>query len=1182
MFFLDGRLVSSASDLKAASECEFALLRALDARLGRVDAVEDPEDTMLERAARLGDAHELRQLARYEDEFGVASRPGERGVVVIERPERTVEAIESAARRTLEALRGRADVVYQGTFFDGSFIGYADFLVRAGERVEVYDTKLARTARVTALLQLAAYAEQLERVGIPVGEEVHLLLGDGTRSTHRLRDILPVFRLRRYRLARIVGERIAADGPVEWRDPRYEACGRCATCEQEVERTRDPLLVGGIRRTQRDRLLEAGVETIDALAESVGPVEGFAEPVLAGLRAQARLQLLPPEPLPYEVVDAAALEVLPPPDPGDLFFDFEGDPLHVETLGGREQWNLDYLFGVVEGDTEEFRPFWAHDFAQEREALLAFLAYVARRRAMHPHLHVYHYASYERVHLQSLCARHGVGEDQLDELLRANVLVDLYPIVKKSVRVGTRSYSLKKLEPLYMGEERRESEVRTGGESVDFYLEYTRLRDNGERAQAERVLGEIADYNRYDCVSTLRLRDWLLARAAEHGVPSLGVLDLAAEQTDEAPNPLRDELRRLAGDPLDPERDDDETALALAAAALDFHRRERKTFWWEHFNRLVAPLEEWQDVRDVFLVDEATVEADWAPEGARGTIRRHLRLTGRAGAGTRLREEDCTLVYERPGPFPVPGIERGVRPWTMRATIAQVVSEGELRVVETLGRDESAYSDLPFAVTPGRPIPHNAQEAAIAEWASGLLAARRAVPPGWPPDAATDLLRRRSPRGSGLVPVTDGETVEAIRESLLGLDDSYLAVQGPPGTGKTWVGAHVVAALVREHGWRVGVVAQSHQVVEHMLEGVIAAGLDRALVGKKVRREELRSVERGERTVAFTPVDERAVPAFTSARPRGFVLGGTAWDFPHAGRVARRSLDLLVIDEAGQFSLADTIAVSVAARRLLLLGDPQQLPQVSQGIHPEPVDRSALGWLAGASEVLPADRGYFLAESWRMHPAVAASVSALAYDGKLRSRDERTAARSLAGLAPGVHPVPVEHAGNATCSEEEAEAVVAIVRDLLGAAWTAPDAGRLASPLEPADLIVVAPYNAQVDLVETRLAEAGVEGVRVGTVDRFQGQEAVVAIVTLAASSPAEVPRGMRFLLLPNRLNVAVSRAQWAAFVVHSPALTGSLPRTPEALTHLSRFVTLVRADAGTGGWAVEAVSGRAAAAGAR
>ena len=176
----------------------------------------------------------------------------------------------------------------------------------------------------------------------------------------------------------------------------------------------------------------------------------------------------------------------------------------------RTEWGLDYLFGLIETDGT-FRGFWAHDYAEERRALIDFLAYVAERRARYPALHIYHYAAYERTHLLALAARHGVGEDAVDALLQGNVLVDLYPVVKKSLRVGSRSYSIKKLEPLYMGDEHRVG-VDNAADSITAYADSRDLFRAGQLTAAQTMLDDIAVYNEYDCLSTLRLRDWLLAR----------------------------------------------------------------------------------------------------------------------------------------------------------------------------------------------------------------------------------------------------------------------------------------------------------------------------------------------------------------------------------------------------------------------------------------------------------------------------------------------------------------------------------------------------------------------------------------------------------------------------------------------------------------------------------------------
>ncbi|WP_033196873.1 TM0106 family RecB-like putative nuclease [Agromyces italicus] len=1196
MYLSNGSVVTSASDLKKASDCEFAFLRELDVKLGRDTLFAPLDDPMLRRAGELGDAHEIRLLEGYRAEFGDA-------VVEIERPDvRDPAAVAAAVEATIAAFRAGAPVVFQATFSDEpvprqGFIGFADFIVRQPDgRYRVQDAKLARRARVTALLQLASYAEQLRRLEVPIDDTVELLLGDGTVSVHRLDDILPVYRERVVRLQRIVADRVADTEPVAWGDPRYDHDGRCPSCELEVQARRDVLMVGGMRVTQREPLAAAGITTIDELAASQGPVPHLMEATLENLREQARLQLRaeaeaseaaasgawhegdPPLPPPVAVRDSRAIAAIPEPNPGDLFFDFEGDPLYTE--GDGTSWNLDYLWGMVD-QAETFTAFWAHSFAEEREALLGFLELVKLRRQVHPGLHIFHYASYERTHLTAIAARHGVGEAEVDQLLADGVLVDLYPIVKRAVRVGSRSYSIKKLEPLYMGSELREAEVKSGADSITEYVRASELRtaaratgDATAAEEATRILADLADYNRYDCVSTLRLRDWLLAVGAREGIRPVAASMLAdrAEGKIYEASPLalqlraivreRDERaathRHLVGGSL---RDADTEALALASAAIDYHAREAKSFWWSHYLRSDQPLESWEEHRDVLVVDPARSQAvgKWYEEPRWQSARRELRLDGRVAPGSRFSVGgEVFLLYDWPAPFPSQSTRPGQRAWS-NATVIEITDDGVR--VEERGQPGITWTELPLAIAPGAPPRADALRDAIAEWAAPIPGRVAELPPG----AAMDVLRRRPPRAAGgLVPLGDDhDYVPAVVESVRRLDRSYLAVQGPPGTGKTYLAAHVIAALVRDHGWRIGVVAQSHSVVENVLDAVVnAAGLDRELVAKHLKDAGQAGAH------GFTALSTKdGVAAFTGDRPGGYVIGGTAWDFCNVRRVPRGSLDLLVIDEAGQFSLASTIAVSVSAERLLLLGDPQQLPQVSQALHPEPVDASALGWVADGHDVLPAEYGYFLAESRRMHPAVAGPVSRLSYEGELRSHPVAEH-RSLDGVAPGVTAVPVLHDGNSTYSPEEAESVVHLVRSLVGRTWrdaadssTVPIAAA-PRPLEQRDLIVVTPYNAQLATVREALDTAGFTEVPVGTVDKFQGQEAVVAIVSLAASSAHSAPRGLEFLLLKNRLNVAISRAKWAAYLVYSPGLLDGLPHRAEGVAQLSAFMRLVGAAA--------------------
>lgn len=1135
MFVAADRVIYSASDLAAAARCEYALLRSFDAELGWGPPVA-VDDGMLTRTVELGDAHERRHLEALREASDDADDP----VTVIGRPAYAVEGLTAAAEATLRAVQRRAPVIYQATMFDGRFVGFADFLVHEpaddGGRYRLRDTKLARSAKVEALLQLAAYAEALIAAGVPVAPEVELVLGDGHTVRYRVDELLPVYAPRRAALERLLDEHLAGGRPVRWEDEEVRACFRCPECRSRVAESDDLLLVAGMRVSQRARLLDAGITTRTALARHRGPVPGLPARTVDALTEQARLQIEAGDTgkPPFVVADPQPLALLPDPDKGDLFFDFEGDPLW--TVDGRE-WGLEYLWGVLESGGR-FTALWAHDRAEERRALADFLAFVRKRRRRYPNMHIYHYAAYEKTTLLRLAGRYGVGEDEVDELLRSGVLVDLFPLVRKSLRVGTENYSLKSLEPLYMGAELRAGDVTTAAESINMYARFTELTAAGRHDEARTVLKEIEDYNHYDCRSTRKLRDWLLTLAFESGVPPLGPQPVVTDHTDdEEPDDVAAALSAFAGDTVE-QRTAEQTAVALLAAARGYHRRERKPFWWAHFDRLNNPVDEWGDSSDVFLADNAVVVEDWHKPPRARKLQRHTRLIGTLAAGAL--GDRVFALYEPPAPRHLTN-----DPDRRAAGDADVIAVDdpavptEVVICERVD-DGGQFDQLPFALTPGQLIPTEPLRKSIDDTAAAVAAGL----PALPDTAVVDLLARRTPRTrSGAALPHTGDAIGDITAALLDLDSSFVAVHGPPGTGKTYTAARVIARLVTEHRWRVGVVAQSHAVVENLFGDLIGAGVAPELIAKKKHAPD----------PAWREIDPAGYAAFLDDHD-GCVIGGTAWDFAHPNRVPPERLDVLVIEEAGQFCLANTIAVARAARNLLLLGDPQQLPQVSQGHHPEPVDCSALGWLVAEHRTLPERFGYFLDRSHRMHPAVCARVSRLAYENRLHSAEERTAARRLAGHPPGVRVLTVEHLGNSTSSPEEADAIVAEIGRLLGAEWTDEHGTR---GLRPEDVLVVAPYNAQVVLLRRCLDEAGLSGVDVGTVDKFQGRQAPVVFISMTASSIDDVPRGISFLLNRNRLNVAVSRAQYASVVVRSAALTDYLPSTPDGLVELGAFLTL-------------------------
>jgi len=1202
-------LIYSASDLVVAASCEYQLLRKLDEKLDRTAKAEFGEDEMLKYAARLGDVHEHKVLAGFVEQFGPwdpASGRGVYDVVPAESMDRATLAAKHA--ESIQALRAGADVVFQAAFFDGQFHGRSDFLVRQPDgSYAVFDTKLARHAKVTALLQLAAYGDQLLEAGITPDPAVTLILGatvplpdggfDYLRSRHKLPDLLPVFRERRERFLALTTEHIAQPGPVRWGTAGITACGRCDYCQEMVKATDDLLLVARMNSTQRKALHARQIFTVRELAEA--HLAG-ANGALQRLQDQARMQSGTGAPdgsvryakdgtehtISYRVIPENILAELPPPSQGDIFFDFEGDPLWQDSATGA--WGLEYLFGVIEapaapGAPGIFRPFWAHSREAEKQAFLDFLDYVEKRRQDYPDMHVYHYAAYEKTALRKLSVMHVAGEDTVDRWLRDGLLVDLYQTVRNSLRISENSYSIKKLEPLYMGTRLRSGDVKDAGASVVAYAHYCQARDDGQTEDAERILTSISDYNEYDCLSTLELRDWLLGLARERGIApragtdgtgggSSGSGSLAADgsavgataapsaevsavplsgedaASDPALTPAEIALMTFAA-PGAPLPEDDRKAVAMLAAAVSYHRRERKSFWWAHFDRCENGPDTHDRDRNVFLVEAAEILDEWQQVGTKLPERR-VKLTGTVSPGSDLREGSKWFrMYGVPLPAGLDGTGKegaGRNGWFGTEIIELGHDDGKDTVVirDRLHRKIPPHNSLPVALTEDQPLATKSIEEALqalaGRVASGLESSSLPKHPG------LDLVRRLPPRlATGPLPqpgVGPDRFIEAITEAVQGLDHSYLAVQGPPGTGKTHVGSHVIARLVKR-GWKVGVVGQSHAVVENLLTtAVTKAGVDPSRVAKDVKHDGPLRWDRR------TAKDVSAV----LGSPGGALIGGTAWTMTGA-TVPPGSLDLLVIDEAGQFSLANTLAVAQASSRLLLLGDPQQLPQVSQGRHPEPVDESALGWISAGHATLPPELGYFLADSWRMNSELCRAVSELSYEGRLRSAPAADL-RRLAGVPAGIETVMVEHSGNTTSSPEEAAEVVRQVRRHLGLSWHTDDGTR---PLAETDILVVAAYNAQVNTIRDALDGAGQSGVRVGTVDKFQGQEAAVVIVSMACSAAAEAPRGMEFLLSRNRINVAVSRGQWRAVIVRATELTNYLPTHPEGMEQLGGFIGL-------------------------
>ena len=1117
-------------------------------------------DPVLDRIAQRGQLHEARFLESLRSEAVVVVEIDSfDGLPLDERLARGRDA-------TLSAMRGGAHAIYQAVLFDGRRLGYADFLRRVEQAsnlgswsYEVWDTKLARHAKASAVLQLCMYSDMLGEIQGRTPTEMHLALGgvQGERVSFRVSDYAAYYRL----VAREF-EAILDSTPVYPLATSPEPVEHCDVCRWNVQcraqwRVEDDLsLVANLTSRQRRALHGVGVTTRTGLAEPEEPLperlDGAGRDALKRIHAQASIQVRgeragaviservsPSRDREGVLVPNHGLLMLPEPSPGDLFLDMEGDPF----FSSDEVDGIEYLFGVIEpGHTDAvgqpaFHTFWSIQGGTvttqgERRAFEALIDLVVDRLAADPKLHIYHYAPYEPTAIKRLAGRYGTREEEVDRLLRGGVFVDLHRAVRQGIRASVESYSIKRLEPLY--DFSREIDLRDAGTSI---VEFETWLELGQEDKREELLAQIEAYNRDDCLSTLHLRDWLEGQRVELS-DELGVAlprpvvpepDTTEDsEAQKAVNELVDSLTKGLPESVE-QMTDDERGRWLLAQLLNWHRRESKSFWWRYFY-LAKELTDEERREEPDALGELIFDRAWADPAprARSTIYR-FRFPP---------QEHAITVDSTPHD-----------PETQEAVGTVVHLDDDSGVIEIKRGNTrpapSATSLIPHDFVNPRPKPESLQR--LARWVleHGIAAAGEFR-------AARDLLRRHFPRCGQAVgqPLrVDGEGAhEAARRVTRSMDETYLAIQGPPGSGKSTVGAEMIVDLAAT-GQRIGVTANSHKVIGGLLEKVATVANERGV-----------AVEIGQRS-NHQPAFADAIHMKTNDAARGTladgsvdVVGATTWLWSREDMIG--AVDVLFIDEAGQMSLADALAASLCASSLVLLGDPQQLDQPLQGTHPPGAERSVLAHVLDGDRVMPDPLGLFLDGSWRLHPDISAYTSEVFYEGRLHSQPGRELL-ALDGTPPlsgtGIRFLPVPHRGQSNESPEEAAKVAELVRSLLESAPRYTDEAGEAHLLAEDEVLLITPYNAQV-----RALTEALPGFRIGTVDKFQGQEAPVSIYSMATSSLDEAPHGMEFLYSLNRLNVATSRARCLALVVASPELLRVRCRTPRQMRLANAIARLV------------------------
>ncbi len=1077
--------------------------------------------------------------------------------------------------KTLKAMQQGVEVIVQARLELGQFAGFADFLVKVihgpeqppsklgNWHYEVWDTKLASRVKPTFIIQLCCYAQMLESIQGCLPQSITVALGNGEMEVLKTDDFYYY-----YSNLKATFLKEQSNFQLEHRpDPADSGSwGNWSRHAEQILLDKDHLFqVASITKGQIKKLNKAGTHTMQQLAASpLLFMSGIYSTVFAKLKAQAAIQIKSKlksqkpsevtnsdrpefEILPPSQGEKKGLALLPPHSPMDVFFDIEGFPL--------DEGGLEYLWGSTYFDEQgnrQFKDFWAHNREQEKQCFQEFIHWVYGRWQQDPSMHIYHYASYEITACRKLMGRYGVCEYEVDQLLRNEVFVDLYKLVKGGLRLGAPRYSIKNVERLYR--EKRDTEVGNGGDSIvvyDQWRELNQLGVEGDTWQTSKILSDIRDYNIDDCESTQELVVWLREQQAIHNIDYLGKTEVIEPEISEEVTEvtaLRDRLlaqaeRELLDNPKQAQLTEN------LAWMLEFHRREAKPLFWRLFDRLGSDEMELIDDLDCLALCERTDREPFksSPKA------RNLSYEYRFDPKQEFKGASSS--------FYLLGVETSEG---KNAKVGFVKEESDLETgliaLKTKNEPPSTVSLIPDEYINANIIAE-AVFKTVSEYEQGLFKQQKS--------AIMDFLTGAKPRisnhtgGDIISSDVPNARLEQIIAAISNLDSSYLPIQGPPGAGKTYTGKQAIAHLLKS-GAKIGISSNSHKAINNLLLST----------AKHCKQHNIKAsffcTKETDDELADYDVTISSNNQLASHIQPACVVGTTAWGF--AREDMTEQLDYLFIDEAGQVSTANLVAMSRSAKNLVLMGDQMQLGQPSQGTHPAESGLSVLDYLLHETPTIPADMGVFLDMTYRMHRKVNTIISQLIYESKLQSHldnDKRilevseTTARqntdfqtleAYLNLDAGIVFVPVEHEGNTQASDEEVTTIKQLAKSLLGRIFhtgVTKDSGEAVTrPITWEDMLFVAPYNHQVSKLKTALGKQA----KVGSVDKFQGQESPIVFLSMCASDANESPRGIDFLFDKNRINVAISRAQTLAIVVANPNLGNTSVNSVEQLKKVNLF----------------------------
>ncbi|MDC0922484.1 TM0106 family RecB-like putative nuclease [Gammaproteobacteria bacterium] len=1086
-----------------------ALMRRAIKLNPEIAITQDVEDPLLKLISQKGIEHEskiYKSLAK-KYQTSIAIKNGDR---------------DSMIEATKSAMNSGIELIYQGALSDNIFFGLPDFLIKedgqsnfGDYRYKILDAKLAKHIKPEYLIQLSCYSELLDATQGTLNPQAQICLGDESYQVINILDFYVFYqKIKKLFITEMNSNNDQLPSP-----DNYRQWGAFSDYAETHFKNLDHLIqLPDIRESQIKKLQEVEIITVGALASTnLDHVKGMDNHIFKRFKNQARMHVKTQEAgsLQYELLSdceiGLGLYSLPPKASLDVYFDIESNPFH-------QDMPLHYLWGAAYEDPDkEFKAWWAHSNLEMKEVFENFIDWVFQRRLQDTAMHVYHYGQFEITAIRTLMGLFGTREHEVDFLLRNNVFVDLLRVVKQSLCIGGSGYGLKKIEPLYMSN--REEELASGGDSIVVYEAWASDPGKTSTHIDSALLKEIWEYNRVDCISLIDLVDWLRDIQKDTSYDFISIPEL--ESVEEVPSFQQDIIDIQSNQDLMASK----PHLKMLSNLCLFHKREDKPIWWRLFDRI--------ERTDADLVDDLDCLGELISTGNTEQITarsKGFEYSFDSTQESKIKEGDSGL--------------KAKQNTELNISIHELdPEEGLITLKSTASELPSLLSLIPCSVVRAKPISTRLEEIMYSYLNEDALKT-----------SVQHLLKRQRPvflndHGNDLSKWADS-TLDSLILAISELNNSYFCIQGPPGTGKTYSGARVINALVQQ-GKKIGVASNSHKAINNMLEAVIedmnACNID-GMIGKVHNANDDLLYENKRIILKKNPKD---MPLNDVV-----VVGGTSWTFSNDSFIDQ--LDYLFIDEAGQVPLANVVGMSASCKNIILIGDQMQLANPGQGTHPENSGDSCLDYLLQDSPTIPIDKGVLLPDTYRMHSQICNFISSRIYENRITSIDSNDnrvinhPSKSILQKSFGIEYIPVEHIGNEQASLEEALKIKEIIKSLLRSTKTNRD--RLETEVTKEDILIVTPYNHQVRLLSDTLGSS----FNIGTVDKFQGREAPIVIISMASSNALTSPRGLSFLFDPNRLNVAISRAQSLAILVASRELERPIATSQKEMKLSNLYLDLI------------------------